>query len=455
MKTIYKGMLAAGLALLITGCSFTDLEPTDKVSNSDIFSSTSAMEQAVNGAYAKMSLREIIKVSALLSDDVIKGGQNGGAGDDTYQWTYTASTGDHNDLWAKLYSVNSMANRILDGAGEVPVNGADEQKSWNNSIGTVMFMRAYLSFDLLRFFADFEDGSKYGIPYILKPVILDTPGRNTVAECFDLIHKDLEEAMNLVSQDKPSDPGYVSKTAIKALQARVYLYQRQYDKAYECASAAIQDKPLATINNYPSIWEEESNDDIILKLKKLAGEERIDTIFFSADNSSAFEPAQELIDIYDAGDIRLNLFIGDGVDREGVAVKRVNKYKGIESVGLADQKLLRSSEMILIMAEAKAQTDLAEANKLLNQLRAERIEGWENQTYATKDQFIEELLLERRRELCFEGHRFFDLRRYNLPIVKPLINKTLEVDNYRRLQPIPYGEMQGNPVIAGQQNPGY
>jgi len=219
----------------------------------------------------------------------------------------------------------------------------------------------------------------------------------------------------------------------------------------------LKEKPLAGRDNYAAIWSDESNDDIIFKLKKASGEEFIGTMFFSADNSSAFEPSTELIQSYDNADIRLTTFIGDGVDREGVKVKRVNKYKGTpENVGLADQKLLRSSEMILIMAEAKMQTnDLDAANNLLNQLRAARIEGWDMQKYASKDKFVEELLLERRRELCYEGHRFFDMRRYNIPIYKPVIKKTLEVDNYRRIMPIPLAEMQGNPVIAQQQNPGY
>ena len=48
------------------------------------------------------------------------------------------------------------------------------------------------------------------------------------------------------------------------------------------------------------------------------------------------------------------------------------------------------------MAEAKAHTDLAEGNKLLNQLRAARIEGWESKHYAT-EVFVNEILLEAQR----------------------------------------------------------
>ena len=47
------------------------------------------------------------------------------------------------------------------------------------------------------------------------------------------------------------------------------------------------------------------------------------------------------------------------------------------------------------------------------------------------------------------------MRRYQQPITKVSIKKTLEVGNHRWIMPIPLAEMQGNPVIAGQQNPGY
>lgn len=68
-------------------------------------------------------------MTAVLSDDVIKGGQNGGAGDDTYQWTYTASTGEHADIWSKEYNVINQVNRILKGAESVEATTDEEVAS--------------------------------------------------------------------------------------------------------------------------------------------------------------------------------------------------------------------------------------------------------------------------------------------------------------------------------------
>lgn len=437
-------------------CSYTDLKPTDKVGDHEIFSSVFTLEQATTGIYAKMSLRTTLNVSAILSDDVYKGGQNGGAGDDSYQWTYSAATGDHNNLWSSYYGVINMANRVLEGAKTVHPNNQVEEKIKQNCIGTALFIRAYTSFDLLRFFSDFDKKENLGIPYSKQKVVLETLGRNTVAECYQEMFKDLETAIPLLSQDVPETPCYASQLAAKALLARINLYARNYNQAYQYAAEVLNQKPIVGIQQYPKIWSDETKDEIIFELTRLPGEETIGTLFWSADNSSSFEPSTELIKSYDGKDVRLQTFIGDGVDRDNVPVKRVNKYKGTkENVGLSNQKMIRSSEMLLIMAECKANSNITEANSLLNKLRRARIKDWSDKNYSTKEEILQEILLERRRELCFEGHRFFDLRRFHLPIYKPMINKKLDVDNIRRIMPIPLAEMQGNNVIANQQNPGY
>lgn len=186
MKSIYKSLIIAGIAAVVTSCEYTDLNPTDQVDDGSIYSSTSALEQVVNGVYAKISVSQLIRMSSILTDDVRKGGQNGGASDDTFQWTYTASTGDHNDVWSKEYIVINLVNRILEGAENIPAHTDTEKASKNNSIGTAKFLRAYNYLALLLFFSDIEKGDSYGIPYVLKPIILETPGRNTVNECFGI-----------------------------------------------------------------------------------------------------------------------------------------------------------------------------------------------------------------------------------------------------------------------------
>lgn len=149
MKKIFNHIFAATLMLSTASCSFTDLEPTDQVGDNEIFSSVSTLEQALNGTYAKMSLRTTVSVSAVLSDDVYKGGQNGGAGDDSYQWTYSAATGDHNNLWSSYYSIINMANRVIAGADKITPTNDAESKTKANCVGSALFIRAYTYMDLL------------------------------------------------------------------------------------------------------------------------------------------------------------------------------------------------------------------------------------------------------------------------------------------------------------------
>src|SRR3712207_4439357 len=143
MKAMIRYISMVGLVSMMMSCSYTDLEPTDKVGDQQIFSSVSTLEQALTGTYSKMSLRTTVSVSSVLSDDVYKGGQNGGAGDDSYQWTYSAATGDHNNLWLDYYGVINMANRVIAGAEGMKTESAADEATRANCVGSALFLRAY------------------------------------------------------------------------------------------------------------------------------------------------------------------------------------------------------------------------------------------------------------------------------------------------------------------------
>jgi hypothetical protein len=92
-------------------------------------------------------------------------------------------------------------------------------------------------------------------------------------------------------------------------------------------------------------------------------------------------------------------------------------------------------------------------------LRSNRITGYTNTTFTSKDQAITEVLQERFKELCYEGNRFFDLKRRNLPVVRPLADApapnatTLAAGNFRFVLPIQLTDLQANPLL--KQNEGY
>ena len=127
---------------------------------------------------------------------------------------------------------------------------------------------------------------------------------------------------------------------------------------------------------------------------------------------------------------------------------------------MADAKIFRTAEMYLIRAEAKAETnDLTGAAADLNALRAARIEGYTDATFASKEALISAVINERFKELAYEGHRLWDLERRGLPVERLAEDApnasavTLPGGNFRFVLPIPQLEIEANPLI--QQNPGY
>ncbi|MES1250101.1 MAG: RagB/SusD family nutrient uptake outer membrane protein [Chitinophaga rupis] len=128
---------------------------------------------------------------------------------------------------------------------------------------------------------------------------------------------------------------------------------------------------------------------------------------------------------------------------------------------LVDIKLYRTGEMYLIRSEAYAQKDnLTDAAADLNALRAARISGYVDQTFANKQALLDALVTERFKELAFEGHRHFDLRRNSLPIqrnpedaVNALGAVLLKPTDAQYVFPIPNTELRANKNM--KQNDGY
>jgi hypothetical protein len=126
---------------------------------------------------------------------------------------------------------------------------------------------------------------------------------------------------------------------------------------------------------------------------------------------------------------------------------------------IVDVKAIRTAEMYLIRAEANAElNNLTAATDDLNFLRSKRITGYTNVTFSDKGSLIDAILLERFKELAFEGFRFFDLKRRGLPVVRNASDVdspnwiTLPANNDRFTLPIPNDEILANPNMV--QNPG-
>jgi hypothetical protein len=139
----------------------------------------------------------------------------------------------------------------------------------------------------------------------------------------------------------------------------------------------------------------------------------------------------------------------------GAWVPTVNKVPVI-SGDLSDTKVLRLSEMYLIAAEASLPANEADALTYVNYITSRRSA---TAIASTGAQLFEDIITERRKELAFEGDRYLDLMRLKRDIVRsgnyPAASRTVAYTNFRRILPIPQTELDANPNIRTQQNPGF
>lgn len=446
----FAGVLSAAA---LQSCNYTDLQPETFVGEEVAFKNVESVGKVVTGAYGTMSLRSSMAISEYIADDVVQGSDAGGTGTNLYAWTY-ADDGESANIWSQQYSIINNANRIIHYGAEVTPQNEAEVKQLDNYIGQAYFLRAFAHFELLRFFSYFQNEDELGIPYVSYPHVLGLPARDLVEDCYDNILNDLATADEMITNT--TDKAYATPAAIQALMARVSLYRKDYSRALICANEALKLVPMETAANFEAIWTDKSRDGVIFVLPRFKGNTPIGGLFIGSDNSSVFRPSTKYMNSYLNKDVRKSIYFGKGPDRSGETVDRVHKYSGTSAtVGLNDEKVLRSAEMKIIVAEAYAHlNEIEKANKTLNEIRALRIEGWTDLYYPYKEMLLDEILKERRWELAFENHRFFDLRRYNKDIVRDN-GKTLKADHFRMVMPIPRAELQANENIKDQQNIGY
>jgi hypothetical protein len=167
-------------------------------------------------------------------------------------------------------------------------------------------------------------------------------------------------------------------------------------------------------------------------------------------------PSAELLALFQPGDARLALYpkCPDGCPATAPAgVTYVNKYTYARGDWTDNSPVIRVADVLLMRAEAYAELgQTAQAQADLNAVRAKRNADPITASGAALEQAIQD---ERRRELAFEGHRWFDLKRRGVDITKPAYgsNPAVPYSDFRILASLPNDQVQNNPMLV--QNPGY
>lgn len=444
-------------------CDNLDLAPSDSIDPTKAFRNLNDLNMGLLGAYAVLDYT-LMGVNSTVADEVMLPTENTVSNTDAHRWLYNAGSGSVTSAWGEYYRIIDRANRVLMAMDQVTVPAA-EQATKDRYKGELLAIRAYSHFELLRAYASSYQPDAMGVPY-MKTSVIGTPGRESFQEVINNAKADLAAAKDLIPATF-TDKTRITKNAVAAIQARVALYEKNWAEAITYSTEVIQAVPLATRAQFPGVWTDANDAGVIWELKRVVGDTRMGDFFFRQSGGVVlYAPAFKLINSFDqTNDIRYASYIKyDPARGANKSAYLVNKYIGgtASAPGLADIKLFRVAEMYLIRAEARAETagQLEAGASDLNTLRAARITGYTAETFSSKENLISAIYTERFKELAFEGHRFFDLKRRNLPVERlaaDAINTSgavkLEPTAAQYALPIPSLELSVNKSL--KQNPNY
>ncbi|RZK58069.1 MAG: RagB/SusD family nutrient uptake outer membrane protein [Pedobacter sp.] len=477
------------LGLLIIGLSsckkFLDVKPSNS-GDSDLAIQTPADAQVmINGIMRTMSSADYYGRNFMLYADA-KGGDftifsQGRGQDGLYTFNHQVTSGSNVGFWSQIYYGILQANNLLENIAKLEATGAT---GFNSAKGQALTARAIMYFDLVRLYGKSYDDDKtsFGVPIVLTKLTSDAqPLRSTVEQTYTQILKDLKDAAPLLPKTKTN--GYINYYGNLATQARVYLTMKDNVNALSAAQEVIGATSLYSLYsnaNWVTSWTTQFGSESIFEIGIVPLENDLTTGSLGFYHRRRSHGATTALGWFtassyfltrlgqDANDVRWGVMAYDetaGNTRLGA----IYKYSGSTTLAgdgkatptAVNLKLIRLSEMHLIAAEAILPTNPGQAAIYLNNIRR-RSPNLAPATAATVS--VDMILDERSKEFIGEGQRFFDMIRLNKPITfndelgaipASFRTKTIDRTFFRTRLPISQTEINANPGIGAQQNPGY
>jgi len=485
MKRITQYIAIMLVAMGLFSCEkFLDQDLQQAIDANEAITNLDDAQVALNGCYdglqeIELFSRDLFIIADLAADNSRMNAQNAGRFINIYQWTFDVTEGYGTGIWDNGYSTLYRINKLIQDIEPIETITDEEVVTKDQILGEALALRALMYFSLVNYFGQTynytDDASHLGVPLILEPIgVDDDPGRATVAEVYAQILLDLEGsgdthgAIDMLGSG--GTPFTIDIYGAYALLSRVYLYMEQWAEASSYAQMVINSGKYSLIPqaNYKDSWfleSYETNAEQIFFLRSSATDnwsvDMLGTMYMESGYGDILA-TMDLISLYDAGDVRLGLF------REVEGEYMIEKFPGRRAsyeipevevnVNVNNHSIIRSAEMYLNAAEAEA--ELGNFENAVTLLSTITSRAGASPVLETGDGLIDRIKLERRKELCFEGHRLWDIERYNEDIIRtdltnPSVRSLIEYPNYLFAYPIPDREIQVNSVIADQQNPGY
>ena len=445
-----KIIILSILAFTLTSCSsYFDDPPTYAIglgnaSSKDYYASYIGIHNAIQTNWELFWLTEDNSADNLIYRTSFW--QHGEINDNRITLNNTFMNNDWGYIYRGIFACNTFLSLLNKESDKTQVvNGI----SINQYIADARAIRAYIYYKGITLWGD--------MPYVNENTTTEEAkviARTPVATIITNMIGDLKFAQENGRPYSVTGPKYMSKEAATALLARLYLYNDDLPNAKIEAEKVIASTTVGITNNYLGIWRGTNNKEIIFYMTGSATDQNSHGYYLRAEsNNGRFElpvdPTLVADFALEPADARVAVITASGV---AAYPRQCIKYNNADNVDI--WPIVRVAEMYLISAEANG---YPAGLTRLNQIRAQRgLPALTTATVTNPTRFAQAVMRERRLELCFEGHRFTDLKRmckkYNLNITQYLPNITGINDN-NLWYAVPQEQIQVNPNLT--QNPGY
>lgn len=438
------------LSLLSAGCSqdFLDTSSTSSYDESFVFSTTEKTYAALNGIHRSMVMQyssqqhyggypSLMIVMEMLGDDVVLTSNGNGYWINEYQWKgHRDATGVFPFFAYHLfYKFIANANMILENTDAA--TGPESDKKMIK--GQAYAYRALSYFWLTQLYGERYDSRSDNSSPAISLVLSSTAGkqpRSSVATVYSQILKDLDNSLDLLESPdntfiRPSKCHFTA-AIVKGLRARVALTMQDWVTAKTYASEAIRESgcSLMTAEQYRQGFNNADNPEWLWAFEQTAEQSTYYHGFMAvmSYNCNATQIrtnpkaiSKTLYERIPASDIRKDLWDPTGkaytLPAEFTRTPYMNRKFKVENAGssVADICFMRLSELYLILAEAKARLNEADAADTLYTLVHSRDPQYRRSASLGED-LLNEILLQRRIELWGEGFRFLDIKRLGQPL---------------------------------------
>ena len=484
MKLKYNLIAIALLGFSFSSCSdFLEQNPQTDLSENDFYKTADDILSAVNGVYYSLQEGDIYGNWYVFGEIPSDNTRNQLSGSVTTQNEFDQFYIDTQNsmianFWKAAYKVINRTNTVLGRIDGIEIN----TELANRYKLECKFIRALMYFNLVRVYGD--------VPLVLKEIsisesydILREPKENV----YNQIIADLKEAQDLPVSYSTAEDGRATQGAAKALLANVYMTLHKYAEAETILAEIINSGRYSLLENTPGSLNIDGYKNVFSPVNHNSKEGIFEIQFlkggygegsnyannFAPENSGTNVvavggtggnniPEMDIYNAYEEGDLRRDFSMSLGYydnrkNNEWVESRYVCKFMDVpyqNNDASNNYPVIRYADVILMYAEALNQNGkTAEACKYLNMTRRR---GFGYQTTETspvdlqttdKAQFALMVEQERRVELAFENHRWFDLIRTGRA-VEVMRSKGFSLNETNLICPIPQKQIDVNPKLT-------